>query len=180
MWLWAQTAASVAELALRPVVCGVDQSQAGGDAARVARVLARLVAAPLVLVHVVDRPDEVVDGARLLARIAHDAELGEVERRVAVGVPAEQLAEAADAERAAFLVVGSRGLGPMRAAFLGSVSMQLVGLAPCPVLIVPPGAAAAFSAAADAAPVQTAAVARSAGADLTDHAARRTWHGRAR
>jgi nucleotide-binding universal stress UspA family protein len=39
------------------------------------------------------------------------------------------------------IVVGSRGRGRFKAALLGSVSNSLVGLARCPVLIVPPGAA---------------------------------------
>jgi nucleotide-binding universal stress UspA family protein len=37
-------------------------------------------------------------------------------------------------------VVGSRGRGSLTAALLGSVSRQLVSLAPCPVLVVPPRA----------------------------------------
>jgi nucleotide-binding universal stress UspA family protein len=41
------------------------------------------------------------------------------------------------------IVVGSRGRGAFKAAFLGSVSSSLVGVARCPVLIVPPGAAEA-------------------------------------
>jgi nucleotide-binding universal stress UspA family protein len=41
------------------------------------------------------------------------------------------------------IVVGSRGRGRFKAAFLGSVSNSLVGVARCPVLIVPPGAAEA-------------------------------------
>ena len=38
------------------------------------------------------------------------------------------------------LVVGSRGYGPLRRALLGSVSTELVGTAPCPVVVVPRGA----------------------------------------
>ncbi|MGH3062673.1 MAG: universal stress protein, partial [Gaiellaceae bacterium] len=41
------------------------------------------------------------------------------------------------------IVVGSRGRGAFKAAFLGSVSNSLFGVARCPVLIVPPGAARA-------------------------------------
>jgi nucleotide-binding universal stress UspA family protein len=41
------------------------------------------------------------------------------------------------------IVVGSRGRGRFKAAFLGSVSNSLVGVARCPVLIVPPAAAEA-------------------------------------
>ena len=39
------------------------------------------------------------------------------------------------------IVVGSRGRGAFKAAFLGSVSGELIGVARCPVLVVPPGAA---------------------------------------
>jgi nucleotide-binding universal stress UspA family protein len=38
------------------------------------------------------------------------------------------------------IVVGSRGRGAFRSAFLGSVSSGLVGVARCPVLVVPAGA----------------------------------------
>jgi nucleotide-binding universal stress UspA family protein len=37
------------------------------------------------------------------------------------------------------IVVGSRGRGAFRAAFLGSVSSDLIGVARCPVLVVPKG-----------------------------------------
>jgi nucleotide-binding universal stress UspA family protein len=76
----------------------------------------------------------------LLARIAFDAGLVDAERRVAVGLPAERLAELADAEKAELIVVGLRGRGAFKAAFLGSISNSLLGVARCPVLIVPPGA----------------------------------------
>jgi nucleotide-binding universal stress UspA family protein len=39
------------------------------------------------------------------------------------------------------IVVGSRGRGAFKAAFLGSVSTSLIGVARCPILVVPPGAA---------------------------------------
>jgi nucleotide-binding universal stress UspA family protein len=58
------------------------------------------------------------------------------------GDPAECLADAADDEHAKLIVVGSRGLGAFRAAFLGSVSNALVGIARCPVLVVPRSATA--------------------------------------
>src|ERR687888_334827 len=51
-----------------------------------------------------------------------------------------RLADLADEEDAELIVVGSRGRGRFKAAFLGSVSNSLVGVARCPVLIVPPGA----------------------------------------
>jgi len=82
-------------------------------------------------------------GVRLLEQIAAEHGLGDAERRVIVGFPAERLADLADDEDAELIVVGSRGRGRFKAAFLGSVSNSLVGVARCPVLIVPPGAAEA-------------------------------------
>jgi nucleotide-binding universal stress UspA family protein len=80
-------------------------------------------------------------GARLLEQAAETAGLAGIARRVAIGFPAERLAEIADEEDAELIVVGSRGRGAFKAAFLGSVSNSLVGIARCPVMIVPPGAA---------------------------------------
>jgi nucleotide-binding universal stress UspA family protein len=59
-----------------------------------------------------------------------------------VGLPAERLADLADDEDAELIVVGSRGRGRFKASFLGSVSNSLVGVARCPVLVVPPGVSA--------------------------------------
>jgi nucleotide-binding universal stress UspA family protein len=36
------------------------------------------------------------------------------------------------------IIVGSRGRGAFKAAFLGSVSNELIGVVRCPVLVVPP------------------------------------------
>ena len=66
--------------------------------------------------------------------------LEQADRRVVVGHAAERLADLADEEEAEMIVVGSRGRGAFKAAFLGSVSTSLIGVARCPVLVVPPGA----------------------------------------
>ena len=78
-------------------------------------------------------------GAMAIGQIVATAGL-DAECRPAVGIPAERLAEIADEVDAELIVVGSRGRGAFRAAFLGSLSNALVGVARCPVLIVPPGA----------------------------------------
>jgi nucleotide-binding universal stress UspA family protein len=83
-------------------------------------------------------------GEAMLERIAEATGLEHAERRVLTGVAAERLADLADDEAADLVVVGSRGRGAFRSAFLGSVSNSLVGVARCPVLIVPPGAAIAI------------------------------------
>jgi nucleotide-binding universal stress UspA family protein len=148
------------------IVCGVDGSPDSQTAIGVAARLAERLGARLVLAHVVEAalvpyaaiggaggiaprpmipllPEEQEEaGARLLERIAVAVGLGDAEQRVALGLPAERLADLADDEGAELIVVGSRGRGRFKAAFLGSVSNSLVGIARCPVLIVPPGAGA--------------------------------------
>jgi nucleotide-binding universal stress UspA family protein len=56
--------------------------------------------------------------------------------RIVVGDPVRALETEAH-EGLDLLVLGSRGFGPLRRVLLGSVSSQLVRLAPCPVLVVP-------------------------------------------
>ncbi|GAB3323612.1 universal stress protein [Geodermatophilus aquaeductus] len=57
---------------------------------------------------------------------------------VVSGSPAEALV--ARAEGAGLLVVGSRGRGAVRSALLGSVALHCAAHAPCPVVVVHPGA----------------------------------------
>lgn len=59
-----------------------------------------------------------------------------VRRTVLHGRPATTIVHVADSIRAELVVVGSRGLGPLRAMLLGSVSAEVVDHAPCPVLVV--------------------------------------------
>jgi nucleotide-binding universal stress UspA family protein len=56
------------------------------------------------------------------------------------GSVAEMLAERAAAADIDFLVVGSRGFGPLRRVLLGSVSAQLMHDVPCGLVVVPRGA----------------------------------------
>jgi len=152
----------------RSIVCGVDDSP---DARAVVGVAARLAAQlerKLVLIHVTPfghAPDPAIGGAmgagsvaprtmlsessrersargeRLLAQLAAETGISDVQRRVVSGVPAERLADVADEEDAELIVVGSRGRGVLKSAFLGSVSNSLIGVARCPVVIVAPGVA---------------------------------------
>jgi nucleotide-binding universal stress UspA family protein len=52
------------------------------------------------------------------------------------GRPASVIVDRAGASRAELVVVGSRGLGPLKSMLLGSVSAEVVDHAPCPVLVV--------------------------------------------
>ena len=153
----------------RPIICGVDGSQDSRLALRVAADLARRFGARLIVVNVVAalqdpviptlayapmarpvgpmppmtarRPDFDVEAAdAMLERIATEEGLSDAELRTSVGIPAERLTDLADDEDAELIVVGSRGRGAFKAAFLGSVSNSLVGVARCPVLVVPRGA----------------------------------------
>jgi nucleotide-binding universal stress UspA family protein len=145
------------------IVCGVDGSPDSQAALqRAARLAERLnlrlvtahVAEPAYVPYAAAAPFGGIAGRHaLMEEVESQQELAERlleravaaagvdgDRRTAIGVPAERLAEIADEVDAELIVVGSRGRGAFKAAFLGSVSNALVGVARCPVLIVPPGA----------------------------------------
>jgi len=137
------------------IVCGVDGSPAAQSALRVAAQLSGQLGSRLVVAHVAQAHDAELQASRLATMPQGDdieaaehlveelivAEgLVDAERRVALGLAAEGLADLADEEGAGLIVVGSRGRGPFKAAFLGSVSNDLIGVAHCPVVVVPPGA----------------------------------------
>jgi len=138
------------------IVCGVDGSTESRAALRVAAQLSGQLGFPLVIAHVTQAavfapmvdsrpvmsqptPEELSVAELLLEQIAEEEGFSGANLQALYGLPAERLAELADEEGAAFVVVGSRGRGAFRAAFLGSVSRDLIGVARCPVLVVPPG-----------------------------------------
>lgn len=55
---------------------------------------------------------------------------------VQVGEPAEEIVEMARLEAFELIVIGSRGLSPLKELLLGSVSNRVVHTAHCPVLVV--------------------------------------------
>jgi len=137
------------------VVCGVEDSSGGRQAIEVASAFADALDAGLLPVHVLSEEPSFPygdDAARERERRAaiHAAEqvVGQGtlraqrrgELRIEIGRPAERLAAVARERSAEMLVVGSRGRGPLKRALLGSVTAELLGSAPCPVLAVPPGA----------------------------------------
>jgi len=141
----------------RAILCGVDGSAEAQGALRVASAVAGRLGLRLVVAHVspaaldavghVSRPvmttatqEELRAGAALLEELVREERLADAEQRSEYGLPAERLADLADEESAELIVVGSRGRGAFKAAFLGSVSHDLIGIARCPVLVVPPGA----------------------------------------
>lgn len=140
------------------IICGVDGSNESRGALRFAAQLSRRLGLRLVVAHVAQAAvfapaygpgpilETPVDAERrgseeLLERISVDEGLTGATVRSLYGLPAERLADLADEEEAELIVVGSRGRGAFKAAFLGSVSSDLIGVARCPVLVVPPAAA---------------------------------------
>ena len=86
-------------------------------------------------------------------RLEEAAERMAAEARAATvlldGRPATMIA--AEAEKGIhLLVMGSRNYGPIRRVMAGSTAIELMRLAPCPVLVVPRGAAAPSAQAAEA------------------------------
>jgi nucleotide-binding universal stress UspA family protein len=135
------------------IVCGVDGSGASREALRTAGRLSDRLGLSLVAAHVVTplpvrgRPwappeastgvEDIATGEDLLRQERADAGVEWAQGQVLVGRPAERLAELADELDAELIVVGSRGQRPHQAALVGSVSSELLGLAPCPVLVYP-------------------------------------------
>jgi nucleotide-binding universal stress UspA family protein len=141
------------------IVCGVDHSPGAQAAIDVAIGLSRALGSRTVLVHAVEPPvparefgmppttsfvgvDQLREaGAALLDEVVERLALGsDVRQVVRIGAAADVIAAAAEESEAEFIVVGSRGLGPVSALLLGSVSRALAVRAPCPTVIVPAAA----------------------------------------
>jgi nucleotide-binding universal stress UspA family protein len=129
------------------LVCGVDDSPHAADVVAFARALAERLQLRLRLVHSVHpdgflagepRRDALRRGEALLDALSVTDSADE--RIVELGDPIELLLQTLN-DGAALAVVGSRGRGPGRAALLGSVSNAIAHASPCPVIVVPPGAA---------------------------------------
>lgn len=144
------------------ILLAVDGSEEARRAARLAMALSEGLDSELHLVHVEPVPsvyaysesaiydpdlgDEVREEARRTARERLDSEaetLG-VSGKVAgthapIGRPDAEVVRLAEEVGAGLVVVGSRGLGPIRRALVGSVSGSVVRHAHCPVLVVRDG-----------------------------------------
>lgn len=138
------------------ILCGVDGSRHARLALRYAVRLSEALGVRLVVAHVVQPPlaspgvgptarqlttipiDALLaSGEALLDKILDEEDVAVAKRRVVLGFPGDRLADLADEEAAELIIVGSRGRGAVKAAFLGSVSMDVIGVARRPVLVVP-------------------------------------------
>lgn len=127
------------------VVCGIDLSDGCEAIASTAAALAGELDGRAVLVHVMDRPSPQPERglpslrrARLLGRLRaiveeHALPVGTT-AEIAAGEPVEELLRSAHERDAELMVLGQ-----------GSVSNALIRAAPCPVAVVPRGAAVALA-----------------------------------
>jgi len=136
----------------RTVMLATDLSTASDAATTVALDLAASLNARLLAVSVVDPGSLRLPGGRYAARVdqvraererfaqelvGRGRSMGvEVGFLVWEGDPGESILEAAQAERADMIVVGSHGRGAVGRFLIGSVSDHVVRNASCPVLVV--------------------------------------------
>jgi nucleotide-binding universal stress UspA family protein len=133
------------------VILGFDGSEGARHAVEEAVALARAFDSPLILAFGYEPPatgGEVADlrkavearGKDVLqtgVRLVADADASvPVEAILVDQRPADSLADLAAQRGARAIVVGHRGMGPIRGAVLGSVTYQVLHSAPCPVLVV--------------------------------------------
>jgi nucleotide-binding universal stress UspA family protein len=73
------------------------------------------------------------DGERLLDRVESLLPLhtGPTKKHLEIGSPAEVIVSMAEEQHADLIVMGARGLGPIKERLLGSVSHRTLTLAPC-------------------------------------------------
>jgi nucleotide-binding universal stress UspA family protein len=78
------------------------------------------------------------DGERLLSRVQSllPMHAGPATKQLRIGSPAEVIVATAEEQQADLIVMGARGLGPIKERLLGSVSHRILTLAPCATLIV--------------------------------------------
>jgi len=135
----------------------VDGSDNSYEAVRALKYLTR--ADQLILLHALDVPrpaypmmvpevaDELYktlersmreDGERLLDRVQSllPPHAGPSTKRLELGSPSEVIVTAAEHDKVDLIVMGARGLGPIKERLLGSVSHRILTLAPCAKLIV--------------------------------------------
>ena len=139
---------------VKKLLLATDLSEASAAATDEAFELAIRLGASILAVSVIDPGSLLMPGGRFRVRIDQVREKREqlaqelVERGREAGVevsfliwtgdPGDMIVEAAEAEHADMILVGSHGRGAVGRLFLGSVSEHVVRNAPCPVLVVRP------------------------------------------
>jgi nucleotide-binding universal stress UspA family protein len=138
---------------VRKILLATDLSPTSGPATNEAFEVARRLGAQLLVVSVIDTSAPRLPGGRFAPRVdqvrdrrqASAQELVQRGRREGVpvtflvweGDPGESILEAARAEDADMVILGSHGRGPIGRLLLGSVSQHVVRHARIPVVVVP-------------------------------------------
>jgi nucleotide-binding universal stress UspA family protein len=139
----------------RTILLATDGSENARRATEAAIGLARDLSVPaaVIVVHVATSPPSQsrmvranFDVHALLEEDARQAVKGTLDRfeeaglsytlKVALGDPVAEILAIARKESADLIVIGSRGLGAIRGAVMGSVSQKVAQTADCPVMIV--------------------------------------------
>lgn len=141
---------------LRTLLVPVDGSAGANGAAAFAARLALATGADITLLHVFDNPSAACIGLHQLPKAEFDqtiervargsfdaaraaiAEVGAptVHTKTSLGDPAKEIVAIASGGSFDLVVMGTRGLSPVKELLLGSVSEAVVRQAPCPVTIV--------------------------------------------
>jgi nucleotide-binding universal stress UspA family protein len=138
------------------IVVALDGSEASDRTLPVLRQLAEPNGVRLEIVHVREvlvgraagplrvNEDELIERVKARAAELHqsgyDTHL-HIEKTVG-GQPAHVIADLAEQSGADLIITGTRGHGPVAGLVLGSVTMRLLHVAPCPVVVVPSTVAA--------------------------------------
>jgi nucleotide-binding universal stress UspA family protein len=137
----------------KTIVAATDGSAHGDRALAMAESLVREADGQLVVVHVVelvggkggvypaaaDEPDIRQNIEAQVEKLRADGIDASIDvRRIRLGGPAHEIADAAATLKADLIVVGSRGRSPVSEVLLGSVPVRLLHIAHRPVLVVPP------------------------------------------
>ncbi len=86
------------------------------------------------------REDQLAEGAEIVAQAVEALGLSGASTRVLSGHAGQVICNLAEELDATSIVIGSRGRGGIKRAVLGSVSDHVVRNAPCPVVVIGPGA----------------------------------------
>lgn len=135
------------------ILLAVDGSDHALNAARTAGELARTLKAEMLRIVIAYDPipaylgepnlqqaiDARLQEANSILQKAEEA-VGEqnikVHTELIEGSPAAAILAVAETRQSDLIIMGSRGLGPLTGALLGSTSQKVISHAPCPVLIV--------------------------------------------
>lgn len=143
----------VEKLMYKKILLATDGSDNAGRAAIEAAGLAGALSSQIILVYISANPPSQSDMAKanfdvhkLLEDEAKKTVSGTIDLfesenidytlRVAIGEPAKEITAIAGKENAELVVMGSRGLGALKGAVIGSVSQKVAHMVKCPVLIV--------------------------------------------